>query len=85
LSFNENRFGRLVLVAGPKLLGTLQKALPAQLACRVNGAFPKDMMRESLEALQELVADELKLPASVKKPSGFASRNGAGSGMQRGE
>jgi len=60
----EERFERIVLMAGPAFLGVLRQALPKSLRSMVVAEVPKDLLHEADEAVQaHLPREAFKSPA----------------------
>jgi protein required for attachment to host cells len=55
------RFDRLVLMAGPRFLGTLRSELPAAISALVSHELPKDLLHEPESAIREHLSS-LMLP-----------------------
>ena len=50
---HANRFHRLIIVAPPKVLGTLRKALHKEVLDRIETELPKDLAHATVTAIQE--------------------------------
>ena len=51
-SAHANRYQRLIIVAPPKVLGTLRKSLHKEVRQRVTAEVPKDLARHSVSNIQ---------------------------------
>lgn len=56
---HRNRFQRLVLVAPPKVLGTLRQKLHKEVASRVVGEVHKTLTGHPVDQIERIVAEEL--------------------------
>jgi protein required for attachment to host cells len=56
---HRNRFERLVLVAPPRVLGSLRPALHKEVASRVVAEIPKDLTGHPVDQIERIVAEEL--------------------------
>jgi protein required for attachment to host cells len=54
----RNQFDRLVLVAGPKMLGLLRQSLSSPTQAMLVGEIPKDILRQGPEVIQKAVPVE---------------------------
>ena len=54
----RNEFERLVIVAGPRMLGWLREALPAPTRAVVVAEVIKDIVHDDVEAIREVVPRE---------------------------
>lgn len=57
---HRGRFDRLVLVAPPKVLGTLRQALHKEVASRVVGEVHKTLTSHPVDQIERIVAEELR-------------------------
>jgi protein required for attachment to host cells len=53
---HENRFGRLLIVAPPRLLGRLRKSMHKEVVDRIEAEVPKELATTSVRALQQELA-----------------------------
>jgi protein required for attachment to host cells len=51
----RNEFDKLVIVAGPKMLGLLRQSLPKQSQSLLAGEVPKDIVQQGPEAILRLI------------------------------
>jgi protein required for attachment to host cells len=65
-SQREDRFDRLVLMAGPRFLGTLRAALRKSIRDAV-AEVPRDLVHQGERALREHLPEEVFLPASAAR------------------
>ena len=56
---HRNRFGRLVIVAGPQVLGTLRAALHKEVAARVVAEIPKTLTGHPVDQIERMLRQEL--------------------------
>lgn len=56
---HRNRFGQLVLVAPPKVLGTLRQSLHKEVAGRVVAEIPKNLTGHRVDQIERIVAEEV--------------------------
>ncbi|HVG49824.1 MAG TPA: host attachment family protein [Rubellimicrobium sp.] len=56
---HRNRFAQLVIVAPPKVLGTLRQSLHKEVASRVVGEIPKTLTSHPVDQIERIVAEEL--------------------------
>ncbi|EYD77040.1 hypothetical protein Rumeso_01299 [Rubellimicrobium mesophilum DSM 19309] len=56
---HRNRFDRLVVVAPPKVLGTLRQSLHKEVASRVVAEVPKTLTGHPVDQIERIVAEEL--------------------------
>ena len=54
----QNKFDRLVLVAGPKMLGLLRQSLPTPTQTLIAGEVVKDIVRQGPEVILKAVPPE---------------------------
>lgn len=54
----QGRFERLVLMASPRFLGVLRRALPPRLGACVSAAVPKDLVHQSESRVRAHLPDE---------------------------
>ena len=53
---HENRLGRLVIVAPPKILGTLRKSLHKEVLDHIEAEVPKELASLPVSAIQQQIA-----------------------------
>ena len=56
---HRNRFAQLVIVAPPKVLGTLRQSLHKEVASRVVGEISKTLTGHPVDQIERIVAEEL--------------------------
>ena len=56
---HRNRFAQLVVVAPPKVLGTLRQSLHKEVASRVVAEVPKTLTGHPVDQIERIVAEEL--------------------------
>ena len=56
---HRNRFAQLVIVAPPKVLGTLRQSLHKEVASRVVAEVPKTLTSHPVDQIERIVAEEL--------------------------
>ena len=56
---HRNRFAQLVVVAPPKVLGTLRQSFHKEVASRVVAEVPKTLTGHPVDQIERIVADEL--------------------------
>ncbi|EPX87460.1 Protein required for attachment to host cell [Rubellimicrobium thermophilum DSM 16684] len=54
-----NRFERLVIVAGPQILGALRPALHKEVAARIVAEIPKTMTGHPVDQIEKLLKQEM--------------------------
>jgi len=63
----EDRFDRLVVMAGPPFLGALRAALPEPVRARVMAEVPKDLVHQADSAVREALQRAASSPATRRK------------------
>jgi len=53
---HANRFEKLVIIAPPKILGNLRKALHAEVTARVTAEIPKELTSHPVAEIERLIA-----------------------------